>query len=402
MEIFTITINILVIIIGYFIGSINPAYFFGRLKKFDIREKGDGIAGTVNTYHNLGLKFAIPTGIFDFFKGIVVIFIALSMGADFVFAQLSGLAAIAGHVFPFYIKFRGGQGMACTSGILLAYLLNYILVGPEMLIFLFCYLIFIIVIFVYITRTGVIIALIVLALLGYTAFIYYPESPYNIFFWIVIAYDMSVTFYDMIKGKVIKIEEETFKAHWWRVAIRPFAILFIIFYVFYPQITTLQLIGIVALFFIVFDIYRFMSKQANELIASKVKALLRKTEFKKFSSMTIFLVAMFITILLFQKNVAIIASSFLIFGDSFGKLFGLAFGRHKILDKTLEGTLAYAGSVLIMGYFLYINLEISLIVLILGGISAPLVEMFSMNLNDNLTVPLITGSIMTVALLFGL
>ena len=208
MEIFTITINILVIIIGYFIGSINPAYFFGRLKKFDIREKGDGIAGTVNTYHNLGLKFAIPTGIFDFFKGIVVIFIALSMGADFVFAQLSGLAAIAGHVFPFYIKFRGGQGMACTSGILLAYLLNYILVGPEMLIFLFCYLIFIIVIFVYITRTGVIIALIVLALLGYTAFIYYPESPYNIFFWIVIAYDMSVTFYDMIKGKVIRLKKK--------------------------------------------------------------------------------------------------------------------------------------------------------------------------------------------------
>ena len=98
MEIFTITINILVIVIGYFIGSINPAYFFGRLKKFDIREKGDGIAGTVNAYHNLGLKFAIPTAIFDTLKGVFVIFIALSMGADFVFAQLSGLAAIAGHV----------------------------------------------------------------------------------------------------------------------------------------------------------------------------------------------------------------------------------------------------------------------------------------------------------------
>ncbi len=402
MEPFTIVINVIVVVIGYFIGSINPAYIFGRLKDFDIREKGDGIAGTVNTYHSLGVKYAIPTGIFDFFKGIVVIFIALSMGADFVFAQLSGLAAIAGHVFPFYIKFRGGQGMACTSGILLAYLLNYILVGPEMLIFIFVYLIFVIAIFFYVTKTGIIIAIIVLGLLGYTAYIYYPGSPYNIFFWIVVAYDISVSFYDMIKGKVIKIEDETFKAHWWRVAIRPFAILFIIFYVFYSQITTLQFIGIVALFFIAFDIYRFMSKQANELIATKVKALLRKTEFKKFSSMTIFLVAMFITILLFQKDVAIIASTFLIFGDSFSKLFGLAFGRHKILDKTLEGTLAYAGSVLIMGYFLYTSLEISLIVLILGGISAPLVEMFSMNVNDNLTVPLITGSIMTVALLFGL
>ena len=402
MEIFTITINILVIFIGYLIGSINPAYFFGRLKKFDIREKGDGIAGTVNTYHNLGLKFAIPTAIFDTLKGVFVIIIALSMGADFVFAQLSGLAAIAGHVFPFYIKFRGGQGMACTTGILIAYLLNYVLVGPEMSIFLFCYLIFIIAIFLYITKTGEIIVLIALALFGYTAFIYYPESPYNIFFWIVIAYDMFVTFYDMVKGKVIKIEDEVFKAHWWRVAIRPFAILFIIFYVFNSKITTLQFIGIVALIFIGFDIYRFIHKQANVLISTKVKALLRKTEFKKFSSMTIFLVAMFITILLFQKEVAIIASSFLIFGDSFSKLFGLAFGRHKILDKTLEGTLAYAGSVLIMGYFIYINLEISLIVLIIGGISAPLVEVFSMNINDNLTVPLITGSIMTVALLFGL
>jgi len=55
-----------------------------------------------------------------------------------------------------------------------------------------------------------------------------------------------------------------------------------------------------------------------------------------------------------------------------------------------------------MGYVLYTSLEISLIVLIIGGILAPLVEMFSMNINDNLTVPLITGSIMTVALLFGL
>ena len=160
MEPFTIFINVIAVVIGYLIGSINPAYFFGRLKKFDIREKGDGIAGTVTSYHVLGVKYAIPTGTFDFFKGILVIYLALLLGADFAIAQISGLAAIVGHVFPFYIKFRGGQGMACTSGILLAYLLNYLLTSPAMLIFIFTYLIFVIVIFFYVTRKFIIVAII--------------------------------------------------------------------------------------------------------------------------------------------------------------------------------------------------------------------------------------------------
>lgn len=402
MELFTIVINVVVVFIGYFIGSINPAYIFGRLKNFDIREKGDGIAGTVNTYKSLGVKYAIPTGIFDFFKGILAIYLALLIGADFVFAQLSGLAAIAGHVFPFYIKFRGGQGMATTSGILLAYLLNYLLTGPEMLIFIFVYLIFIIAIFFYVTKTGIIIAIIVLGLIGYAVFIYYPGNPYNRFFWIVVAYDILVSFYDIIKGKVIKIEDEDFKAHWWRVATRPFAFLFILFYIIFTQIVALLIIGIVAIVFILLDITRFLNKQTNELFTVRFKSIFRKSESKKFSSMTIFLVATFISILLFEKNIAITALTFLIFGDIFSKIFGLAYGKHKIFQKTLEGTLAYFGCVLICGFVLYNILDIPLFILMIGGISAPLVELFSFQLNDNFTVSLISGSIMTVARVFGL
>jgi glycerol-3-phosphate acyltransferase PlsY len=388
-------------VIGYFIGSINPAYFFGRLKKFDIREKGDGIAGTVNTYHNLGLKFAIPTAIFDTLKGVFVIFIALSMGADFIFAQLSGLAAIAGHVFPFYIKFRGGQGMACTSGILLAYLLNYILVGPEMLIFLFCYLIFIIAIFVYVTRTGVVIALIVLALLGYTAFIYYPESPYNIFFWIVIAYDMSFTFYDMIKGKIIKIEDETFKSEWWRMVLRLLSLFFLVFYEFFSQSIALLIISIFLAFFILLDLYRIFFKKITGNNRTEVKSIFRKKEYQKFSSISIYLVAFFITILVYPKNIAITATTFLIFGDISSKIFGLGFGRHKILNKTIEGTLAFFGSMLVCGYFLYPLLGISLVVLVLGMIAAPIVELLSLEMDDNFTVPIISAAVMYATYLAG-
>ena len=402
MEPFTIFINIIVVVIGYLIGSINPAYFFGRLKKFDIREKGDGIAGTVTSYHVLGIKYAIPTGIFDFFKGILVIYLALLItGEDFVIAQISGLAAIVGHVFPFYIKFRGGQGMACASGILLAYLLNYLLINPKMLIFIFFYLIFVIAIFFYVTKKFIIVAIIALGLIGYAAFIYYPGNPYNIFFLIVVVYNMSVSFYDMIKQKVIKIENENFSAHWWRVAMRPFAFLFVFFYMIFTKNVTLLIIGIVAMVFIGLDISRFLNKQTNELLTVKIKSIFRKNEAKKFSSMTIFLVASFITILLFEQNIAITALTFLIFGDIFSKIFGLAFGKHKIFQKTLEGTLAYFGCMFICGLVLYNILDIPLIILIIGGITAPLVELFSFQLNDNFTVSLISGTVMTVAIVFG-
>ena len=106
--------------------------------------------------------------------------------------------------------------------------------------------------------------------------------------------------------------------------------------------------------------------------------------------------------LLFNKDIAIISLTFLIFGDIFSKLFGLAFGRHKIFNKTLEGTLAYCGCVLIVGFILYHSLDIPWAILVIGGITAPLVELFSFNLNDNFTVSLISGTVMTVGTFFGL
>ena len=60
MEPFTIFINVIAVVIGYLIGSINPAYFFGRLKKFDIREKGDGIVLFLQAFfHMEGLPWTV-------------------------------------------------------------------------------------------------------------------------------------------------------------------------------------------------------------------------------------------------------------------------------------------------------------------------------------------------------
>jgi len=394
MEPLEIMISILCLLFGYFFGSINPGYFFGRLKKIDLREVGSKNAGTTNT-------FQIPTAIFDISKGLLVILISFSLGTNVVVAHLSGLMTIVGHIFPFYLRFKGGQGVAAATGMLLCYLVNYLLTIPEFFFFLL-YLILLSVIFYYISRIGTLLSIAVLPLLGYSIYIYFPDCQYNIFFWIVIAHITTIGIYNILKEGKFKIEDTNFQTYWWRVAIRPFAIIFLISYIVFTKVPSLFILGSVTLALVAFDIFRLMHKKTNEVLKTKVKALLRKNEIKTFSSFTIFFVALFITLLIFPKEIAFIASSFLIYGDIFGKLFGLAFGRHKILNKTLEGTLAYFGSVLIMGYVLYTSLEIPLIVLILGGISAPLVEMLSMNVNDNLTVPLITGSIMTIALLFGL
>jgi glycerol-3-phosphate acyltransferase PlsY len=118
--------------------------------------------------------------------------------------------------------------------------------------------------------------------------------------------------------------------------------------------------------------------------------------------MTIFLIATFLAVLLFEKSIAITAVVFLIFGDIFSKIFGMAFGRHRIFDKTIEGTLAFLGSVLITGYIIFFSpLNISLIVLICGGIVAPISEILPIDINDNFTVPILSGVAMTVALFFG-
>ncbi len=122
---------------GYGIGSIMPSYLLGKLKKTDIRTLGTGNAGTTNTFQSLGLVYAIPTAFIDTMKGVFSILIALILGADFIFGQIAGFAAIVGHVFPFYMRFKGGKGVACAAGIMLYYFLDYIATSLAILHILF-------------------------------------------------------------------------------------------------------------------------------------------------------------------------------------------------------------------------------------------------------------------------
>ena len=107
------------IICGYLLGSIPAAYIAGRFKKgIDIRDVGSKNMGVLNVYYEVGLIEAVLVLLIDVGKGIGAILLARWLGVPLVFQLLAGLAAVTGHTFPVFLKFRGGKGGATTLGIL--------------------------------------------------------------------------------------------------------------------------------------------------------------------------------------------------------------------------------------------------------------------------------------------
>ena len=121
---------ILIFALSYLIGSISPAYILGKLlKRIDIRQHGSGNAGTMNSFSVLGTGPGIITLLFDFSKGIIAMNLAYLFGLSFPLVCLSGVFAILGHVFPFYLNFKGGKGAATSYGIIVALLIKLLMGG---------------------------------------------------------------------------------------------------------------------------------------------------------------------------------------------------------------------------------------------------------------------------------
>ena len=110
------------VLMGYLTGTLNPSYLAARLKGVDIRKKGSGNAGASNALILFGKSVGVLCALFDIAKAAVIIRLAMALFPDapHVFAQTAA-ACILGHIFPFYMKFRGGKGLACLGGAILAY-----------------------------------------------------------------------------------------------------------------------------------------------------------------------------------------------------------------------------------------------------------------------------------------
>ena len=123
-------------------------------------------------------------------------------------------------------------------------------------------------------------------------------------------------------------------------------------------------------------------------------------EYQTFSSITLFLLGIFLSFLFFEKDIALLAVTYLIFGDFFSKFFGIHYGRIKIFDKSLEGSLAHLTACLLVAFLATHYLEFSRPIAILGALVATLVELLPLRVNDNFSVPLLSAAVMTVFRVF--
>lgn len=126
-------------VIGYVIGGINPSYIIGKIKGFDIRTEGSGNAGASNAMITIGKAAGIFSALFDVAKAIAVIKLAAFLFPLARWAgETAGVMCIIGHIFPAYMGFRGGKGLACLGGMVLAadYRIFLILLGISALLIL--------------------------------------------------------------------------------------------------------------------------------------------------------------------------------------------------------------------------------------------------------------------------
>ena len=109
-------------IIGYLLGSISPSYIISKKKKIDLRKRGTGNLGASNTFINLGKKYGVLVMAFDIFKAFFAVNLSAALFPGVAIARVaSGSAAVIGHNHPFYLKFKGGKGIAAFGGFVLAY-----------------------------------------------------------------------------------------------------------------------------------------------------------------------------------------------------------------------------------------------------------------------------------------
>ena len=126
------------IIIGYILGSIPFAYIVGHLiKGVDIRETGGGNIGALNVYRNVGPVYGLAVLAADIGKGAMAVVIASWLDLTLPWICVAGFAAILGHNWPVFLKFKGGKGAATVLGVLLAFMpIPLLIAGALVIIFI--------------------------------------------------------------------------------------------------------------------------------------------------------------------------------------------------------------------------------------------------------------------------
>jgi glycerol-3-phosphate acyltransferase PlsY len=103
--------------LAYLVGSIPFSFLVARRRGIDLRVAGSGNVGAANVFRTSGIVMGVTAMCLDAAKGVVAVLLAERMTADTVVPIAAGVASIVGHIYPVWLGFRGGKGVATAAGV---------------------------------------------------------------------------------------------------------------------------------------------------------------------------------------------------------------------------------------------------------------------------------------------
>ncbi|HEY3175090.1 MAG TPA: hypothetical protein VGK94_04950 [Candidatus Polarisedimenticolia bacterium] len=165
----------------------------------------------------------------------------------------------------------------------------------------------------------------------------------------------------------------------------------------YGWITVSSLLVLLLAFMIGLEYARFRRPGVNRWLFERFGAFTKEKERTRASSTTLYLLSCLLSVLLFNKGVAIASMLCLLFGDPVAELVGTRWGRTPIMGKSVEGTLAgLAACLLATAPLAAAPLGLSIAVVLCGAVAATLFELLPLPVDDNFSIPLGAGAVMTV------
>lgn len=391
------------ILISYLLGSMLPGYILPLyIKKVDIRKIGDGNPGTINVKRTLGYPLAIFVGIYDIGKGLLSMYIAHQIfNAPIECVVLSGFASIIGHKYPFYLRFRGGRGIASTIGIFIYMLVKVVkdFFTPREILTLVSFILVYALLMRLSTHDEDFFTVTIFPIFG----LILAVKVKSVSELLLVIFLMGMIFYESSKNlklKMFTLKNEKYTL--WRIFFKPLSLIFIILVDFVDRRTLVYIIGSILFVFFVLDIVRLVLPRFEKALDREIfrnVRILRAGEHGRISSFTNFMLGVFLIYTLLPLNIANVSLAFLSVGDMFSKIVEMNFGETKIFRskiKSIEGSLAFMGASISIAYIAWISGGLPLWIGTLGAVVATLIESIPSQIDDNITVPIVSGAFMEI------
>lgn len=159
-----------------------------------------------------------------------------------------------------------------------------------------------------------------------------------------------------------------------------------------------MLVAMVCAAIVIVDFLRLHVNGIKEAFILFFGSFLRRREIRRLSGASYLLLGCLITTLLYRKPIVVAACTFIVVGDTFAAIFGQNIKSRRIfLNKTLLGSLGFLGAALLSAYVLYLLIgTLPLSHLLIGALAASVFEALPLPLDDNFSVPIITGFVMSL------